>query len=129
MTEQPRISLTYQLGGEHLARPGVYISADVEVKNPFKEHEVIKVRKPLEVLEEPIIKKATVNITLSNEFYNLCLVAPHKPPYMSIERWLSTRKGKLSRRWHELSELQKIDLNVGQYVQDMNGGEYSFTII
>lgn len=126
--EQRQISLTYVVGGECLVRPGKYTLADVEVKHAGTENEVVTVKKPLEVIEEPIIKKAKVNVTLGSSFVEEALQPPHKPPYMKVERWLKTYKGAIAQKWHTLTDEQKISISVQQYVRDMNGTEFDFLL-
>jgi hypothetical protein len=126
--EQRQISLTYTVGGECLVRPGKYTSAEVEVKHAGTEKEEVTVKKPLKVIEEPVIKQAKVNVTLRPSFVEEALQPPHKPPYMKIERWLKTYKGAIAQRWNTLTDEQKIKISIQQYVRDMNGTEFDFIL-
>lgn len=124
--EQRQISLTYLVGGECLARPGKYTSADVEIKHAGTRDEIVTIKKPLEVIEAPVIKKATMHINLSSSFVEEALQPPHKPPYMKVERWLKSFKGGLAQKWHMLTDEQKVHVSIQQFVRDMGGSEFDF---
>lgn len=127
--EELKISLTYELGGEHLAKGGSYTTAQVVVKPRKGMPDEVKVVKPLETLEEPDVRKATMNVVLGDEFCRQLLAPPRKPSRMSIEAFLKTRKGKLYAQWNQLSFNKKIFLGLKDYVRDMGGEKFTFEIL
>lgn len=126
--EQRQISLTYTVGGECLVRPGNYTSAKVDIKHAGTDKEIVTILKPSQEISAPIYKKAMNTVTLSSAFVEEALKEPTKPGFMSIERWLKSYRGQMSRKWKTLTDLQKIEVSVSKYVSDMGGKEFSFLL-
>ena len=129
MNKDSQISLTYVLQGEYLLNKGIYTTADVTVKNPNSRKEVFITNKPLQTIKRAEYEKATQQVTLSSNFIEMALERPEKPEGMSFQRWLRTPMGKLYQNWNKLSDEQKINFHIEQYVMDMGGEDYSYEII
>ena len=129
INKESKISLSYILAGECLSRKGVYTSADVFVKNPFTKSELFKVNKPSKTIIQPIYSKATQYVTLGTSFIQNALAQPKKPDGMNWHYWLKTPLGKVAQNWKKLSDKQKIQFHIEQYVADMGGEEFSYEII
>lgn len=124
-----QILLTYTLGGEFLLTRGIYTSADVTVINPFTKNEVYKLNKPMQTIKRAEYEKATQQVTLNSSFIEMALERPEKPEGMSFNRWIRTPIGRLYLDWKKLSNEQKIEFHIQQYVISMNGEDYSYEII
>lgn len=126
--EERQISLTFLLGGECLVSPGIYETAEVSVKKPFTPNEKFKLVKPMKIVKEPTYTNASKVVNLNSDFISDALKRPERPSYMSIDKWLQTKRGQLQQKWNTLTENQKIDYAVSQYVRDMGGSSYSFIV-
>lgn len=129
MNKDSQISLTYVLQGEYFLNKGIYTTADVTVKNPNSRKEVFITNKPSQTLKRAEYDKATQEVNLNNSFIEMALERPSKPDGMSFQRWLRTPMGKLYQNWNKLSDEQKVNFHVEQYVMDMGGEDYSYEII
>ena len=124
MNKNSIISLTYTLGGEYLLQRGEYVSADIYSNGP-----VFKINKPMRTVKSAKYDKAYININLPVQFTRMALGKPDKPE-SSVGRWMRTTEvGSLFLKWNKLSDEQKIEAHIKDYVKDMGGEEYSYEIL
>ena len=129
INKESKISLTYTLGGETLQDRGIYVAADVYVKNLFTKNEVFKINKPMRTVQRATYKKAQMQVTLNENFIEGAITLPVKPKEMSFHKWLRTKDGKTFLACKKMNNEQRVNYHVKLYVNDMGGEEYSYEII
>lgn len=129
INKDSKISLSYVLAGESLVKAGVYQTAKINVSNGFTPKEIFRLIHPMRTIERAVYSKASVSTTLNSFFVEGALESPKKPKNMLWHIWLRTPLGRISQQWKKMSDEQKLNFHVGQYVIDMGGEEYTFKII
>jgi len=131
MNKQSVLKATFQECDNHLIASGKYAAAEMSVKKAFKYDEktgesleIVNVLEPMKVIKEPEFKHATRNITMSNEFLQMCMVRSVKPhKSASFGEW------EAYNNFNKISDEDKVRYQLEKYGHDINCDLISFEIL